>query len=56
MTQQSQLHALVLNILNDYKAQGIEEGVQVAAYHQGKRVVDIVSAPSPGSMRSAPTI
>ena len=43
MTQQSQLHALVLNILNDYKAQGIEEGVQVAAYHQGKRVVDIVS-------------
>lgn len=44
MTQNPQLHAIVLQILNQYKSQGIEEGVQVAAYHQGKLVVDIVSS------------
>ena len=43
MTPNASVQARVLQILNEYKVQGIEEGVQVAAYHQGKLILDIVS-------------
>lgn len=38
------LQARVLSILNDYKAKGIEEGVQVAAYHNGALVLDVCTS------------
>jgi len=43
MTPNPRIQAQVLAILNEYKTQGIEEGVQVAAYHHGNLVLDLVS-------------
>ena len=43
MTPNPRIQALVLAILNEYKSLGIEEGVQVAAYHHGKLILDLVS-------------